>query len=128
PSHLLVATYVSSIADVLSLWSSSGPTSYVVSNEPLLSLVAISWPVFGDGSIAPMLGFGDVVMCALYAVATRALGLSVGRTVFALAAGLIAVLGALVLTASPLPALPFLGTAVVAAQPRAWSFQPHERR
>lgn len=128
PSHVLVAACASSIADLFSVLSPSGVSAQVIESEQLLALVAISWPILGDGAVEPILGFGDVVMCALYVVATRALGLPVRRTIVALGVGFAAVLLALLLAPVPLPALPFLGAAVVAAQPRTWRFRPGEGR
>lgn len=128
PSHLLVAAYASSVADLFSVLSPSGVSAQVVESEQLLALVAISWPIFGDGAIEPLLGFGDVVMCALYVVATRGLGLPVRRTIVALGAGFAAVLIGLLLAPVPLPALPLLGAAVVVAQPRTWRFRAGEGR
>lgn len=127
PSHLLVAAYASSAADVFSVLSPSGPSAQVVESEQLLSLLAMSWAIPGTAAIAPLLGVGDVILCALYVIAARQLGLPVARTVAALAVAFAAVLVALWLVPAPLPALPFLGVAVVAAHPETRRFRPHER-
>ncbi len=128
PSHLSVAAYASSSADLFSVLSPGGPTARVAESERLLSLVAIGWPVPGTSAIEPLLGVGDVILCAVYLSAARALGLSVNRTTLALALGFAAVLSALLLLFVPLPALPFLGLAVVLAHPETRRFRPHERR
>lgn len=126
-SHLLVVAYVSSLADVFSVFSDRGVSAQVVASERLLSVLAISWPMPGSGELMPVLGVGDVIMCALYLCAARQLGLGVGRTAAALGAGFVAVLVALFAFQVPLPALPALGLAVVIALPRTWRLRREER-
>lgn len=126
-SHLLVVAYVSSLADVFSVFSARGVSAQVVESERLLSVLAISWPMPGSGELMPVLGVGDVVMCALYLAASRKLGLGVRRMALALAAGFAAVLAALLVLRIPLPALPALGVAVVLAHPSSWRLRPEDR-
>ena len=128
PSHLFVAAYVSSLADLYSVFSTRGVTAQVVESERWLSILAISWPVLGTSDIEPMLGVGDVIVCAIYAVAARQLGLGMRRTTLALAGGFALVLIALLVFAMPLPALPFLGAAFVAAHPVTLRFRKGEKR
>ena len=127
-SHLLVAAIASTLADAYSVFAPSGVTAQVVQNERLLGVLALPWPILGTRAIEPLLGVGDVVVCALYVVAARELGLGVRRTVIALALAFVAVLVALAIFAVPLPALPFLGVAVVAAHPRTLRFRKGEGR
>ena len=49
PSHVMVVAYVSSIADVFSVFSERGLSAQVVQSEQLLSVLAISWPIPGSG-------------------------------------------------------------------------------
>jgi len=128
PSHLLAVAVASSLADVFSVLSPRGVTAQVVESERWIAILAVSWPVFGTTAVEPLLGVGDIVMCALYTVATRELDLGVRRTALALALAFAAVLAALWLLATPLPALPFLGLAVVLAHPRTWRFRKGEGR
>ena len=118
---------MSSLADVFSVFSARGVSAQVVESERLLSVLAISWPMPGSGELMPVLGVGDVIMCALYLCAARQLALGVGRTALALAVGFAAVLAALFVLQIPLPALPALGLAVVVAQPRTWRLRREER-
>jgi hypothetical protein len=68
------------------------------------------------------------VFAALYVAAARRHGLGTVRMLAALAAGFAGTLGAVVLLARPVPALPFLGLAVVVAMPRARAIPAAERR
>jgi len=126
--HLLVVAYVSSLADVFSVFSDKGVTAQVVESERMLSLLAVSWALPGWAEMTPVLGVGDIVMVTLYTVATRRLDLEVGRTLLALAAGFALVLGALLVAQIPLPALPFLGAAMLAAHPQAFRLRTEDRR
>jgi hypothetical protein len=51
----------------------------------------------------------------------------VGRTLIALAAAFATILGALIVFAVPLPALPFLAVAVLAAHPIAFRLRREDR-
>jgi len=83
----------------------------------VLSVVALSWPMLGTGKVEPFLGVGDVIFTALYLSASRVHALGVGRTAAALAGAFALTLAALVLLERAIPALPFLGAAVVLAHP-----------
>ena len=77
--------------------------------------------------MTPILGVGDVVLAALYLAAATKHGLSRARTLAALAAGFTATFVALLLLERALPALPFLGLAIVLAHPEA-RLPPREER
>lgn len=70
---------------------------------------------------------GDITFAALYLAAARRHGLPVSRTLVALALGLAATLATVLLTGIGVPALPFLGLAVVLAHPEARRI-PHPDR
>jgi hypothetical protein len=119
PGHLLPVAYASSLADLYSVFSPSGPTAQIVEDHPdLLAVLALPMS-FGDHRFVPVLGIGDVLMTALYLAAARRHGLDRRRLVVAFALAYAVVLAALVVTARPLPALPALGLAVLMALPEA---------
>lgn len=126
--HLFVVFWVSSLADVYSVLSPSGPSSHVVASEAALSLVAISWPIFGTDAIEPVLGVGDLIMTALYLVAARRHGLDTRKTALALAIGYAGTLLLLFASGRALPALPMLGIAVVSMHPEARTLPREEWR
>jgi len=125
--HLGVVALVSSLADALSVFHESGPTAQILESAPTLALLAIAAPMPGTPDIPPILGVGDVVVAALYVAAATKHGLSRARTVVALGAGLAVTLGSVLLFERALPALPFLGAAVVVAHPAA-RLPPREER
>ena len=117
--HLGVVAIVSSLADAASVLQPSGPTAQILESAPTLSLLTLGAPMLGTADVPPILGVGDVVMSALYVGAARKHHLPERCTWIALAAGLAAaMLGVLVLEL-PLPALPFLGVAILVAHPEA---------
>lgn len=128
PGHLGVVAAVSSIADVWSVTSPAGPSAAALESAPLLSVLALPFPMLGTTEIEPLLGVGDVVFVALYLTASRRFELGVGRTVIALGLALAATALAVVLAERALPALPFLGAAVVIAHREARLPPPGERR
>lgn len=128
PGHLLPVAWVSALSDVASALGRGGPTAAIVAHERALALLAISVPLPGAGEMVPVIGVGDVVFCALYVAAARRHHLGVGRMVVALAVGLAATLVALVVLRRPIPALPLLGVAVVAAVPAARRMPAGDRR
>jgi hypothetical protein len=115
PGHLLFVALVSALVDVLSVAHPAGPSAAIASSPQMLSLLAVSWPMLGSDRIEPMLGVGDVVFAVLYATASRAHALSVRRTLLALAAAFLLTMLAVIALELPVPALPFLGLAMVAA-------------
>lgn len=128
PGHLGVVAIVSSVADVVSVFHEAGPTAQIAESAPTLSLLALSAPMLGTSDVPPLLGVGDVVMAALYASAAARFALSELRTWTALALGLAAAMLAVLLLELALPALPFLGLAMITAHPEARLPPPHERR
>src|SRR5690606_5120195 len=80
-----------------------------------LPLVTISWPIFGDGSIEPLIGMGDITIAALFGAAARATRQPRARVVAGLLAGFALTFVALVVLQRALPALPMLCVAVVLA-------------
>ncbi len=126
--HLGVVAVLSSIADALSVFHEDGPSAQILQSAPTLALLAIAAPMLGTSDIPPILGVGDVVMAALYLAAGAKHGLPSARTLIALGVGLAVTLGSVVALERPIPALPFLGLAVVIAHPAARLPPPEERR
>jgi hypothetical protein len=126
--HLLPVAIVSSLADLVSVLSPGAPSDVVADTPALVSVLAISWPMPGTHDVAPILGVGDVIVVALYVAAARRHALSIGRTIVALAIGLAATAVVVAWTALPIPALPFLGAAVVLAHPAARALPVADRR
>lgn len=127
PGHLLVVAIVSALVDVFSVLHPSGPTSQIIRIEAALSVLALPWPILGTAHIQPVLGVGDVVFAGLYLGASRKHGLSLRRTTIGLALGLAIAFGAAVATERGIPALPFMGAAVVALHPAARRIPPADR-
>jgi hypothetical protein len=122
PGHLMVVAYVSSLADLYSVFAPSGPSAQVVDSERALAVLALSWPLpTGPHGVEamPLLGVGDVIMTAVYLAASRGLDLGRVRTAVALAFGYAVVVGTLLWRGEAVPALPMLGLAIVLAHPRA---------
>ncbi len=117
--HLLVVAILSAIVDAFSVLSTSGPTAQILEVDAAVNVLLLPWPMLGAGSVEPILGVGDITFAAIYLGAARRHGLSIRRTVLALACGLAATAMAVLVTERGLPALPFLGAAVVIAHPEA---------
>ena len=127
PGHLLVVAAVSSLADLYSVLTPGAPSHTLAASELLLPLVAIPWCPLGSRSFLPILGLGDVVMSALYLASARIHHLGRARMFGALALGYALCLAALLRSEEALPALPFLGVAVVLLVPEARRLPPSDR-
>lgn len=119
PGHLLFVALVSSIADAASVLHPSGPSAAIVQSEQALSLLALPFAFLGTDATPPLLGVGDVVFAALYAGSARRHRLPQGRTLSALSLGFLVTMGVVIGTELPVPALPFLGAAMLIAHPEA---------
>lgn len=127
PGHLVFVAIVSAAADVFSVFHPSGPSAAVVQSEAALSLLALPWPFLGSSAIEPFLGVGDIVFTALYVACARKHRFALGRTVLALTLGYAVTMVAVVALEVAVPALPFLGFAMVAAHAQARQ-PPHKDR
>lgn len=119
PGMLMVVAYVAAFADCFSFFHPNGLTANVLTNPRALALLTVPFPVLGTQDVAALVGIGDVTFVALFVAGARATGLDARRT-------MVALLGAMLLTATlvelggaPLPALPFLGGAVVLVHPES---------
>lgn len=128
PGHLLAVAVVSLLVDTFSVYHPAGPTAALVSQPRALAVLALSWPMLGTTTIAPVLGVGDVIFAALYMAASRRHDLGTGRTVVGLAAGLVVTMAAVILSGLPIPALVGMGVAVLVAHPRARRLPAKDRR
>lgn len=128
PGHLLVVAIVSALVDAYSVLHPAGPTAQIIQIEAAVDVLILPWPILGTARIDPVLGVGDIAFAAIYAVASRRHGLSMTRTLAALAVGLAATLAVVLATGAGIPALPFLGAAVVIAQPEARRVPPKDRK
>jgi len=128
PGHLLFVALISSGMDALSVLHPRGLSAALVKSEAALSALAMSWPLLGTDAIAPILGVGDVVFAALYVAASRAHGLPLTRTLWALSLAFFATLCLVIAVEIPVPALPLLGLAIVAAHPQARRPRASDRR
>jgi len=125
--YLLPVAVVSALADAVSVLHPAGPSAAVATDASVAALLALPAPVPDLGWV-PILGVGDVVFTALYVSAARRHGLGVARTLGALALGFAATMIAVVQTERALPALPFLGVALVLVVPEARAIPAVERR
>lgn len=126
PSHLLVAAYVASIADLLSVLTAWGVSAQILQSESLLPLFAVSWAIVGQPEPRPVIGVGDIVITAFLIAGARRHSLSLSRTIGALGLGYVVVFAALLASGKPVPALPILGLAFVAANPETLGVRPQE--
>jgi len=126
--HLLPVAIVGSLADLVSVMTPGAPSHVVADTPALLSILAISWPMPGTHDLIAVLGVGDVAFVALYFAAARKHQLSRARTIAALALGLATTALVVMTTSLAIPALPFLGVAMLAAHPSARSLPPSDRR
>lgn len=126
--HLVIVAVISALVDVLSVLHPSGPTAQIVQIEAAISVLALPWPMLGTDRIEPILGIGDVTFAALYLAAARRHALSRRRTIVALACALALTAVVVVVAERGVPALPFLGAAIVVAHPEARRVPPADRR
>jgi hypothetical protein len=119
PGMLLVVSYVAALADCFSVLHPSGFSAQVLRDPKALALLTISVPVLGTDELRSLIGIGDVAFAALFVTGARVTGLPVGRTGAALAMALAVVASSAELAHTPLPALPFLGAAVLLVHPAA---------
>lgn len=126
-SYLWPLVVVALGADIWSVTSPEGVTHQMVEDglPPGVPLIILSLPVPGVG-LSPVLGIGDVLFCGLLLGAVVRLGLSLQRVLVGLGVGFALCLAGLVILASPIPALPFLGIGGVAALGRSAKPVPRE--
>jgi hypothetical protein len=117
--HLLFVALASALADVFSVTSPEGPSAAISKSDVALSVAAVAWPMLGTGRVEPFLGAGDIVFTGLYIATARKHELSMRRTLIALAAGYVATMLCVVAFQVAIPALPFLGGAMLIAHPEA---------
>lgn len=125
--YVLFVAIVSSLADAASVLHPSGPSAQIVESEAALSLLALPFAFLGTSDTPPLLGVGDVVFTAIYVAAGRRHSLPVSRTLLALVLAFAVTAAVVVSTELPVPALPFLGLAMVVAHPEARRPPEHER-
>jgi hypothetical protein len=128
PGHLLPVAWVSALTDAASVLYRMGPSALIAAKPRVLSLLALSFPLIGSGRIEPILGFGDVLFCAVYVAAARRHGLDLRRMIVALGAGLLATLGLVIAFETAVPALPLMGAFVILLFPAARSIPAADRR
>jgi hypothetical protein len=117
--HLLFVALASALADVFSVTSPEGPSAAISKSDAALRIAAVSWPMIGTGSVEAFLGVGDIVFTGLYIATARRHELSMRRTVLALGAGYCATMLTVLVLQVAVPALPFLGGAMLIAHPEA---------
>ncbi|HEX4353267.1 MAG TPA: hypothetical protein VHZ95_10140 [Polyangiales bacterium] len=117
PGHLVFVAVLSSLADLFSVAHPDGPSAMIAQRPETLALLALPWPMLGTREIAPFLGVGDVVFTSLYFAAARKHGLPLRRMTFAFAIAFAATALVVMLIERPVPVLPFLGVALLIAQP-----------
>jgi len=117
--HLMFVALVSSLADAASVLHPQGPSAAIVGSEQALSLLAVPFAFPGTSETPALLGVGDVVFAALYVAAARRHGLARRRTLLALTLAFAMTMVVVVGFQVPIPALPFLGLAVLIAHPEA---------
>jgi hypothetical protein len=119
PGHLLFVALASALADIFSVASPSGPSAAIAQSQLALSLAAVAWPMLGTRNIEPFLGVGDIVFSGLYLASARKHGFTLRRTLLALASGYALTMFGVFVLRTAVPALPFLGAAMLFAHPEA---------
>lgn len=109
PGHLLPACIIAASADIVSVFSPSGPTRAIVESERALSVLALPFPVFGTDQVVPTLGAGDLVFVGLLLGVAAKHGLSRSRVVLLSIGGALLAGLASGLLEAPVPALPAIG-------------------
>ncbi|HEY2736261.1 MAG TPA: hypothetical protein VGI70_19820 [Polyangiales bacterium] len=117
PGHLVFVAVLSSLADLFSVAHPDGPSALLAQRPEALALLALPWPMLGTREIVPFLGVGDVVFTSLYFTAARRHGLPLVRMVVAFALAFAVTALVVVLLERAVPVLPFLGAALLIAQP-----------
>jgi hypothetical protein len=117
--QLLFVAIVSSFADAASVLHPKGPSAAIVESEAALSLLALPFAFLGSSDTPPLLGVGDAVFASLYVAAGHRHGLPQRRTLLALALAFAATMITVAALEIAIPALPFLGLAMLIAHPQA---------
>jgi hypothetical protein len=91
-----------------------------------IALIALPWPLWGTGTIQPVLGVGDIVFVALYLAAYARHRLSLVRGALGLAAGFFAGLLLLITLERAIPLLPLLGAGAVLGDRGARALEKRE--
>lgn len=126
--HLLPACVIAASADIVSVFSPSGPTRAIVESERALSVLAIPFPVLGTEDAVPTLGAGDIVFVGLLFGVVATHGLSRARLfTLALLGTLLAGLASALLQAA-VPALPAIGLTTLLGFREARVLPPRDRK
>lgn len=113
PGHILPACVVAACIDVTSVLHPSGPSHAVLASPRALSLLTVSFPVFGAAAVAPVIGIGDLLFIALLLGVARTHGLRWWKVAVAAALG-VAFAGFLSgMLDRAVPALPLIGAATI---------------
>lgn len=128
PGHLLPACIIAASADIVSVFSPSGPTRAIVESDRALSVLALPFPVLGTSEVVPTLGAGDLVFVGLLLGVAAKHGLSRARVVLLSIGG--ALLAGLVsgLLETAVPALPAIGLTALLGIPEARVPPPRDRK
>lgn len=126
--HLLFVALASALADVFSVTSPEGPSAAISKSDAVLRIAAVSWPMIGTMNTEAFLGVGDVVFTGLYIASARRHELPMRRTLLALGAGYCATMLTVLVLQVAVPALPFLGGAMLVAHREARRPPPADRR
>jgi hypothetical protein len=126
--HILPVALLSAAVDLWSVTAASGPTHVIVQTPALLKLLTVRAAIPPSREPVPQIGFGDEVFVALYVTIGARFGLPVRKTAAALAGGIVAAGLLAALLQAPVPALPMLGLAMVAAHPASRRVPARDRR
>lgn len=128
PGHLLPACAIAAAADVMSVFSESGPTAAIVESKRALAVLAIPFPVLGTNDVVPTLGAGDLVFVGLLLGVAARHGISRWRVyMLAIVGALLAGLMSALLEAA-VPALPAIGLVALVGIPQARAVPPRDRK
>lgn len=118
PSHLVAVAVLGAAVD---LWSvSAGVTREITASPHTSYYFLLNWPLPGKGGVTyPLIGATDFLFVTLFLSTARRFELPLARNVAGLAAAMSASVLSAVILGRGLPALPFLGVAMLVLNYRA---------
>lgn len=125
--HLPAVALISSATDLWSVTSPSGVTHAVTRNPALLRLLTVNVVPPGETLPHPVIGFADIAFAALYLAVVTRFGVRPHRAGALVFIGLVSAGAAAMALERPVPALPFLGAAVVFGLPKTWQIDKRDR-
>ncbi len=123
-SYLVPLSLVASVMDLWSVWG--GPSQLIIQNPQSHNYFLILYPLLGTQQIYPTIGLGDITFMALYLGVIPRYQLKRRQTSWALIVAIFSVYLLSVLSAKPLPAIPFISAAFLVVNWKLLEFKKKE--